>query len=458
MKITTQKQVEGSLPKGRHGCGSNLWLNVENETSRQWLYIYKQAGKQRSKGLGSATGTGGIRVTLVEARRLAEQCRAQLAGGRDPIAESRKAATLLGDYARRYIDGRIDEWRNVDTEGSWRRSFDIHARALAGKPIATITPAMIREVLLPYGSRHCAKQLRRRFEEVFRAARADGLRDGENPATMEALGLSKQAFKRKKVRHHPAMPYADVPGYFASLADSRKRAAAPLSLLILTAARSGEIRLAGWAEFERDKRLWSIPAHRMKANRDHVVHLSDAAIALLDGHAGAAHWPSTGRLFDISEDLMRKTLQQDHPGFTVHGFRSSYRRWAFEQTSFPTAIIKAVYSHDPAEGDGAEAAYLRHPDAMKKRRQVLEAWNRHVASGGKLLAFPEAESGIKRGMPDRRHAGPIRDRHLAKLRESGLTVGAIAERTGLSRRTVQQRLATIMKKGSAISRPGIQVR
>jgi integrase len=391
VKITTQKQVETVPAKGTpYALGQNLYLDVRSETSRAWLFIWKQDGKNRYAGLGSATGAKGHKVTLIEARRKADSYRAIASQGKDPRIEEKKATVTLGSYASAHIDGKVSEWRNADTEASWRRTFDTHAGSLADKPVATITPAMIREVLLPYGNRHCAKQLRRRFEEVFRAARADGLRDGENPATLDTLGLSKAAFKRKKVRHHPAMPYADVPGYFASLADSGRRAAAPLKLLILTAARSGEVRLANWSEFDRDKRLWSIPAHRMKANRDHVVHLSDAAIALLDGVAGSSEWPKSGQVFDISEDLMRKTLQQDHPGFTVHGFRSSYRRWAFEQTSFPTPIVKAVYSHDPAEGDDAEAAYLRHPDAMKKRRQVIEAWNRHVTGGGKVLAFPKA--------------------------------------------------------------------
>jgi hypothetical protein len=217
-RITTQKEVDGPLAAKLHGLGQNLYLDVQSATSRQWLFIYKQGGRQRSKGLGSATGSGGPKITLHEARRRADRYRADLSNGLDPIAEERIASTTFAAYAETVIERLKPSWRHAKTEAGWRSCLLDHARPLATLPVASIGAADIKAILDPlrHTKRELARHMRQRLEHVMREAKADGLRTGDNPASRENLGWGRERGKRK-IRRHPAMPYEMLPAFFASL-------------------------------------------------------------------------------------------------------------------------------------------------------------------------------------------------------------------------------------------------
>ena len=380
MKITTQKQVEGALAKKLHALGSNLYLDVQSGTSRQWLFVYKRNGRQRMKGLGSATGAKGPKIPLSEARKAADRFRAVLAAGNDPILEDRKQTTLFGGFADGVVKKLAPSFRNPKSASTWRHHLTVHAKPLCGMPVASITSADIAAVIEAVKDRpETMRQLRGRIETVLKHARTAGLRSGENPASREALSMPKR--KKNSVRHHPAMPYEDVPAFVASL-DLSKEVHRALKFLILTATRTNEVRNACRGEIDRDKRMWTIPASRVKTGSDHHVPLTDEMLALLNALPGNGE-----RLFpSANRDMLLDALQAlpSCSGFTVHGFRSSFRDWCGNETPFPRDVVEETYGHEV--GSDVERAYRRRR-AMKKRLRVLEAWNRYVA-GSNVVAFP----------------------------------------------------------------------
>ena len=286
-RITTQKQVDGPLAAKLHGLGQNLWIDVQSATSRQWLFIWKKDGRQRTKGLGSATGTKGAKIALAEARRRADRLRASIADGNDPVLEERKETTLFGDFADQVLKKLAPEFRHPKTMKNWKLHLDVHARPLRNKPIAAITSADIAAAMEPLRAKpETARQLRGRIETVLRHARTAGLRSGENPASREALSMPRR--RKNSIRHHPAMPYETVPAFVASL-DPTMNGHAALQLLILTATRTNEVAGAEWREFDLAGRLWTIPASRVKNGADHHVPLTDEMLAL------ARHAAASGR-------------------------------------------------------------------------------------------------------------------------------------------------------------------
>lgn len=392
MKITTQKQVETVPAKGTpYALGGNLYLDVRGATSRAWTFIWKVGGRNRYAGLGSACGAKGHKVTLVEARRKADAYRALVADGKDPVEEQRRETTLLGAYAEAYIDKIKDTFRNPKTEQNWRRSFRQHAASLASEPVAALTTAKIKPVVERYwlSQPETARHLRRRLESVLRAAKADGLRTGDNPASLENLGLPKHR-KKGNVRHHPALPYEQLPAFMATLAEREAEGRVgmvALQLLILTATRTAETLFAEWKEFDLAARQWTIPAHRVKNGSQHVVPLTDAMLAVL---RRIPKRNADDRLFGYGRNALRSALKRI-PGcadITVHGFRSTFRDWCGNETAFAREIVEETYGHDPLKDD-AERAYRRQK-ALKKRRQVLEAWNGYAMQSGKVVRLRRA--------------------------------------------------------------------
>ena len=398
MKITTQKQVETVPTKSApYALGNNLYLDVRSETSRAWLFIWKRSGRNEYAGLGSASGAKGHKVTLIEARRKADQYRALVSQGKDPRAEERKTSLTLGQAATAYIDRYKSGWRNAKTEYRWRRSFFDHAKELARKPLAAITAADIKPVVDRLWHRPIGRELRYRLETIFRDNRTLLGSGHNNPASMDALGLARSRRKRGTVRHHPALPYEELPDFMARLREREtektgKQGRPPvvesslaLRLVILTATRTAEVTKAEWKEFRLagDDPRWTIPAERTKSHAEHIIPLTREMLAVLE----RIPQRGDGRLFELGPDTLRKALRSmpGCSGYTVHGFRSTFVDYVRDETAFDRAVIEETYGHDPALND-AERAY-RRGKAMKKRRMVLEAWNRYACGTG-VVAFP----------------------------------------------------------------------
>jgi len=305
--------------------------------------------------------------------------------GLNPIAvrkEQRRQARkpTFGEIADALIEAKGSEWRNDKHRGQWVTTLTKEAAPLRSRPVDEIDTAAILEVLKPLWTEkpETASRLRGRIEAVLDAAKAQGHRSGENPAAWRGH-LSHLLPKRQMLTrgHHAAMAYAEVPAFIAGLRDhqSGSIAAAALEFAILTATRSGEIYGARWAEIDMEKKVWTVPAARMKAAREHRVPLSDRAMAILkklaDARSGELVFqsPRGGMLSHVAMAKVLRRLGID--GSTVHGFRSAFRDWAGNETHFAREIAEAALAH--VVGDKAEQAY-RRGDALEKRRALMEAW------------------------------------------------------------------------------------
>jgi integrase len=364
---------------GRHADGGNLYLTISKTgagVSRRWTFLYSLAGKQREAGLGPAAA-----VTLAEAREKAARYRSMLAKGIDPLTakkagqEAAAARKTFGQCADELIKSKRREWRSDVHAGQWRTTIDSYCGPILGMPVDAIDTAAVLGVLQPLWQRvpETASRLRGRIEAVLDYAKAHGWRSGENPAAWRghlALILPKRG---KLTRgHHAAMNYRDIPAFIAKLRERESVPVAALEFLILTAARLGEALGATWDEFDRDANVWTIPAARMKAAKEHRIPLSTGAIAIVDRMASTRTGPLVFPGQRRGRPLSKAALAALVPGAaTIHGFRSSFRDWAGEETSFPREIADQALAH--ATGGAVEQAY-RRGDALEKRRALMEAW------------------------------------------------------------------------------------
>jgi integrase len=313
-----------------------------------------------------------------------------LAAGTNPIENRRNAATILaakptfGDIADDLIEAKASEWRNEKHRAQWAMTLSRYCAALRSRPVEEIDTEAVLAVLKPIWRRtpETASRLRGRIEMVLDAARARGHipRNEANPARWRGH-LDKLLPKRPKLSrgHHAAMPYTEVPRFLRDLKERDGLAAMALELCILTAARSGEVYGARWDEIDRENRVWTVPATRMKAGREHRIPLSEPAMAIL-GRVGEAKlselvFPGRGGR-PLSYMAMEMLLRRMRVNFTVHGFRSAFRDWAGNETDFSREVAEAALAH--VVGDKAEQAY-RRGDALAKRRQLMEAWAKHCS-------------------------------------------------------------------------------
>ena len=392
-KRLTARTVASMNKVGRHADGGNLYLTISKTgpgVSRRWTFLYSLAGKQREAGFGPAAA-----VTLAEAREKAAGYRSMLAKGIDPLdakkadREAAAARKTFGQCADELIKSKRREWRSEVHAGQWRTTIDDYCRPILDKPVDAIDTQAVLGVLQPIWGRipETASRLRGRIEAVLDYAKANGLRSGENPAAWRghlALILPK---RQKLFRgHHAAMPYGDLPEFIAKLREAETIYALALEFLILTAGRAGEVLLASWDEIDIDAKVWVIPASRMKAGREHRVPLSPRALAILERMAGIR----TGDLVFAGQrgrrPLSGTTLAALVPGATVHGFRSAFRDWAGEETSFPREIAEQALAH--TTGGAVEQAY-RRGDALEKRRGLMQAWAQFCepSSAGNVVAL-----------------------------------------------------------------------
>jgi integrase len=375
------RQFAALTKPGVYSDGGGLYLRVRKSGTRSWLFICMIRGRRRELGLGSAQD-----VTLAQARQKAVEARTAFMEGRDPVIERVAAAQppivpqTFGEFAETLVDDIESGFRNDKHRKQWRSTLATHAAALGPKPLATIDAEDIVEVLKPIWTKipETASRVRGRIERVLDAAKAKGHRSGENPARWRGhLELLLPRRSRIAKDHHAALPFADIAGFMSDLAGRSATAARALEFTILTAARTGETLGATWDEIDFETKVWSVPAARMKAGQPHQIPLSAGAIAAL----GAVHPKDPNgndlvfrnaegaRLSNMSMSMLLRRMGRD--SITVHGFRSTFRDWAGEVTSFAREEIEMALAH--AIESKAERAY-RRGRALDKRRALMVAW------------------------------------------------------------------------------------
>lgn len=385
VSTSLQRKLPGTHPDGR-----GLYLQVKNG-GRSWLYRFMIDGKGRWMGLGPFPD-----VSLAQARRLADEARRLLRNGIDPIDARRQsvlAAKLdaaqtvtFNTCAMRYIEAHRESWRNPKHAAQWTSTLETYAYPVLGSvPVQAIDTGLVMQILEPIWRKtpETATRVRQRIEATLDWATAHNYRSGENPARWRGH-LDKLLPKPSKVRavkHHAAMPYAELPQFFTELLKKETISAKALAFTILTAARSGETRGARANEIDFSAALWIVPAERTKSNREHRVPLAPSTLAILrslflsNSSDDRLLFPNPrGKM--LSDTAMRKYLQEDmkQPTLTVHGFRSSFRDWAAEQTNFPRELAEASLAHSLR--DKTEAAYQRG-DMLDRRRRLMDAWDQY---------------------------------------------------------------------------------
>lgn len=376
------RQVATLTEPNVYSDGGGLYLRVR-ASGRSWFYIGTLDGKRIELGLGSA-----LDVPLAKAREKAAAIREMLLDGVDPRVERAKAkikveekpVVTFGVFAMELVDDIQEGFKNPKHRQQWRSTLKAHAKPLFDVPINQITTEQILGVLQPIWltKAETASRLRGRIERVLDAAKAKGLRSGENPAQGRGhLDLLLPKRSKASVKHHPALPFAKIKTFMTSLSKRPAIAARALEFLILTAARSGEVRGMTWGEVNLEDKLWTVPAERMKAEAVHEVPLSEAAIAILEAVKEDGLEPTDvvfpaprgGALSDMALSQLLKRM--GHGDITVHGFRSTFRDWAGEKTQFGREEVEMALAHTVASS--VERAY-RRGRALEKRRELMSAW------------------------------------------------------------------------------------
>lgn len=358
--------------------GGGLYLNIKPTGAKSWSFVWRRAGKRSEMGLGAYPAVG-----LARARKLAGEHRAALAEGRNPLVEKkREEEPLFSECVEQFLGSMEGQWRNEKHRAQWRSTLTIHAADLQAKRVSKIDTSAVLSVLSQIWTKlpETASRLRGRIERVLDFAKAKGWRTGENPALWRGHLKNVLPARQKLTRgHHAAMPYIDLPAVIVRLRALPGISARGLEFLVLAAARSGEVLEATWNEIDLDGRVWSIPAKRMKAGREHRVPLTARMVAILEEMEAVriSDYVFPGQKADrplsaMAFAMLMRRMKLD--AFTVHGFRSAFRDWAGDQTDFPREIAEAALAH--TVGDATERAY-RRSDALERRRALTEAWEQH---------------------------------------------------------------------------------
>lgn len=379
--------VKAKTEPGRYADGDGLYLNVAAGKSKSWVFLWMKHGKRREMGLGSYPT-----ISLVSARQRADECRRHVAEGLDPIAERKKAAPVsFGDAADQFIASMASSFRNEKHRDQWKMTLgDAYCAELRKLAISAVDTDAVLQVLTPIwqSKGETASRIRGRIERVLDFATVKGWRTGENPARWRGHLRNALPARQKLARgHHAAMPYAKVPAYVKRLQAAEAMAARGLEFLILTASRSGEVLGAKWSEVDLDAAVWTVPAERMKAGKEHRVPLSPRAVEIATGLSEAKMndfiFPGEKKDSPLSSMafamLMRRMKVKQ---YTAHGFRSAFRDWAGDETSFPRELAEAALAH--RVGDETERAY-RRSDALDRRRKLMVAWSDYCQSSNNLL-------------------------------------------------------------------------
>ncbi|MGX0966094.1 integrase [Bradyrhizobium japonicum] len=402
-KLGTAKEVERIKAAGRHSDGGGLCLLIGAKGGRSWVFRYRRpGGGGNDLGLGSADKEG---VSLADARERSEELRAQLRKGIDPTAERKAGAmvgTTFGEFADDFLESIKAGFKGRTSHADWKRDIEVRAANLRPKLLPDITANDVLGVLSPIWLTipRTARETRSRIERVLSAAKAKGLRSGENPAMWRGNLKELLPKAKRSKRHHKAADYKDVPGIVQVLRTKHKAADTAVNLaaefIILTAVRTGEARFMRKQEINFKERLWTIPAERMKTEDDaegkeHEVPLCDRAIAILkavmpkdlslEAYVFAGQW-SRDHSKPLGMNSVLHTLQKIYPDMTTHGCRSSFRDWCGDETQVAREVAEMALAHKV--GDEVEQAY-RRGTALKKRRELMEMWGRYVEGESKVV-------------------------------------------------------------------------
>jgi integrase len=391
----TALQVSKLSKPGLYGDGGGLTLQITSGGAKSWLLRYMIAGKAYGMGLGP-THT----VSLAEARQKALSARKLIIDGINPLAAKKQdqvAAALANakmmtfdQCAAAYILAHKAGWKNAKHIDQWTNTLNTYASPVFGHlPVADIDTGLVVKCLSPIweAKTETASRLRGRIESVLGWATTSGYRAGENPARWKGHldNLLATISKTSRTKHHPSLPWQNIGPFMSALRARDGASARAVEFAILTACRSGEVRGARWTEFDIENKVWTIPAERMKAKRQHEVPLSDSALALLKSIPMDGDFVFAGtkaqQLSDMSlTAVIRRMNSGEQPtwidsngeGITVHGFRSSFRMWAAETTNYPREVAEHALAHQLP--DAVERAYQRGSQ-FAKRAALMSDWS-----------------------------------------------------------------------------------
>ena len=382
----SSRRVDTERKQGRYADGGGLYLQVSPQGTKSWLFRFTLGGKARQMGLGAIQT-----ISLREARNAALKCRKLLHEGVDPIEERKRersskriqdeTAKTFKECAEAFINSHKTGWRNAKHAAQWTSTLETYAYPVIGSlPVQDVDVSLIMNVLEPIWQEktETASRVRGRIENIIDWATVANYRKGENPARwkghLEIMLPAKSAVS--KVKHHEALPYDEVGAFMGELELRDGVSARGLEFQILTAARTGEVMMSTWAEIDLDKAIWTIPADRMKGGKEHRVPLPEKAVTLLRGMQDTAVsefvFPGAQSNRPLSNMAFLQLIKRMGKGeLTAHGFRSTFRDWAAERTSYPREVAEMALAH--TIGDKVEAAY-RRGDLFDKRRKIMEAW------------------------------------------------------------------------------------
>jgi integrase len=401
--------VRNAKEPGLYGDGHGLYLQISAFNTKAWVFRFMLDGVARKMGLGPLHT-----VSLAEARAEALEARKLVRKGIDPIEhqkaqrglqrlEAAKAITFKA-CADKYIEANRASWKNAKHADQWfaafnetrrgRRAYPAATQAINDLPVSAIDTGLVLKVLEPIWTRtpESASRIRGRIEAVLDWAKVRGYREGENPARWrDHLKQALPARPKLSRGHHDAVPYVEMPAFMAKLRAKSGVSARALEFTILTAARTGETIGAQWSELDLAAKLWTIPDRRMKSGQEHRVPLSDRMLDVLADlpREGDFVFPGARAGKPLSNMAMLELVRgMRGKGATVHGFRSTFRDWASEQTSYANELCEIALAH--AVSDKTEAAY-RRGDMMEKRRRLMADWadflERPAATGHKVVAI-----------------------------------------------------------------------
>lgn len=398
----TALQVTKLAKPGLYGDGAGLTLQITKAGVKSWLFRFMREGKAYGMGLG-ATHT----VSLSEARQKALEARKLLDSGLNPLAEKRQkllAAALqrakmmtFDQCSTAYIEAHRASWKNAKHADQWTNTLATYASSVFGQlPVAEIDTALVVKCLAPIWQTktETASRLRGRIESVLGWATTSGYRSGENPARWKGHleNLLANISKTSRTKNHPSLPWSQIAAFMVALKARKGNASSAVAFAILTACRSGEVRGAQWSEFDFKEKVWTIPAKRMKAPREHQVPLSEAALAVLASLPQSGEFVFAGTkgqpLSDMSLTAVIRRMNSDESkpvwvdaagdGVTVHGFRSTFRMWTAETTSYPREVAEHALAHKLP--DAVERAYQRGTQ-FSKRQLLMAEWATYCVPG-----------------------------------------------------------------------------
>ena len=386
--------VQTTQKSGKVADGGGLYLQVSKTGSKSWIFRFMLNGCAREMGLGSLN-----RVSLAQARQQAAKCRMLLGNKIDPIeyrvsssnsGEDESKTIRFEEAALRYIEAHEISWKNKKHASQWRNTLQTYVFPVFGDlDVSNIKTDNVVEVLSPIWKvkTETAARIRGRIERVLDWAAVSGFRSGENPARWNGhlQNLLPSQSSIHIVQHHKAMPYDDLPSFITSLKRLEGISSKALEFLIYTATRTSETIGARWSEIDLTNQTWTIPAERTKTTSEHRVPLSRPALSLLNSLYASRHdtfvFPSDNRSKGLSDMAMLQVLRRMGIPYTVHGFRSSFRDWAAEQTNVQREVAEQALGH--AIGNKVEAAY-RRSDLFEKRRILMSKWAAFLTCANKI--------------------------------------------------------------------------